>query len=122
MDFLQNTRSLTKNITQRIKERKKKLQNFTFDGITSMTLHAVVSGFGEECFICTDIDSVGALFWWRKGGMVVFLAQAHKEDSTGIEGLKGVGKLSPHKIEIIWRNGSAVISQIWTSHWVNLQM
>lgn len=42
----------------------------------------------------------------------MFLAQAHKEDSTGIEGLKGVGKLSSHKIEIIWTNGSAVISQI----------
>lgn len=44
--------------------------------------------------------------------MVMFFAQAHKEDSKLIERLKGVGKVSSHKIEIISRNGSEVISQI----------
>lgn len=44
--------------------------------------------------------------------MVMVFAQAHKEDSKRVERLKRVGKVSSHKIEIISRNDSEVISQI----------
>ena len=44
----------------------KKHQIFTFDGITSVSLRAVLSGFGEEYFICSDIDFQSVLYFWKK--------------------------------------------------------
>lgn len=52
----------------------KKLQIFTFDGITSISLHALVSGFRGEYFIFTDIDFQAELYFNKKGGMAVFLS------------------------------------------------
>lgn len=48
-------------------------------------------------------------------GMVMFFSQIHKENSKRIERLKGVGKVSSHKIAIIFRNGSEVISQMYNN-------
>lgn len=76
----------------------KKHQIFTFDGITSVSLCALLSGFGEQYFICSDIDFQSALYLKKKNTrkrlyLVMFLALAYKEDSTGSEGLKDVGKV-----------------------------
>lgn len=48
----------------------------------------------------------------KKGGMVMFLAQAHKEDSRRVEKLKGVGSKVFSKDLNELRHGSEVSSQI----------
>lgn len=44
----------------------KKHQIFIFDGITSVSLCALLSGFGEQYFICSDIDFQSALYLKKK--------------------------------------------------------
>lgn len=57
-----------------------------------MSRHALVSGFGGEYFIFTDIDFQSVLHFNKKGDMVMFAAPAHKEDSRGRAGIERCGQ------------------------------
>lgn len=82
----------------------KKLQIFTFDGITSMSLHAPVFGFGGEYFIFTDIDFQSVLYFNKKGGMAMFAAGAHKEDWRSMGRLKAWARSFHNKRKTLFWN------------------